>query len=85
MKQKLPKTASSYMMCPSPVRIKGNGSRFRGARSWSCTLFKCEWDVVVRELGAQILSMNSHKEESSSNEQKVHVDTVVYVSKLLTS
>ena len=77
--------AHSYMMGPSPVRIKGNGPRFRVARSWSCAFFKCEWDVVVGGLGALILSMNSHKKESASNKQKFHIDAVVCVSRLLKS
>ena len=69
------------MMSPSPVRIKGDGSRLRVARPWGGTLFECEGDVIVGGLGALILGMNSHKEESSCNHQEFHVDAVVCVSK----
>ena len=60
------------MMCPPPVGVECDGSGFRRAGSWGCALLEGEGDVVVGGLGALVLGVDAHKEESSDH-QKFHV------------
>ena len=56
------------MMCPPPVGVECDGSGFRRAGSWGCALLEGERDVVVRGLGALVLGMDAHEQESSDHQ-----------------